>query len=140
MATTTLDTLLPTAATMPIASTNSGKAMMVSISRPTTRSVQPPRNPASAPAAAPTTKDSATAETAIARSSRAATITRDSTSRPTLSVPNGCAREGACSAAAATVRSGGYGASAGPNTARSSSTASSPKASTVSRLPATTRA
>ena len=36
-------TVLPSAATMPIASTNSGNAMMVSAMRPTMRSVQPPK-------------------------------------------------------------------------------------------------
>ena len=36
-------TVLPSAATMPIASTNSGNAMMVSATRPTIRSVQPPK-------------------------------------------------------------------------------------------------
>src|SRR5947208_1595608 len=34
---------------MPMASTNSGKAMLVSAIRPTTRSVQPPKNPAATP-------------------------------------------------------------------------------------------
>jgi hypothetical protein len=38
-----LSTLLPSAATMPMARTNSGNAMMVSITRPTIRSVQPPK-------------------------------------------------------------------------------------------------
>ena len=38
-----LATLLPSAATMPMASTNSGNAMMVSMARPMMRSVQPPK-------------------------------------------------------------------------------------------------
>ena len=38
-----LPTLLPSAATMPMASTNSGKAMMVSTTRPIDRSIQPPK-------------------------------------------------------------------------------------------------
>ena len=39
---TMLATVLPSAATIPIASTKSGKAMMVSSTRPMSRSVQPP--------------------------------------------------------------------------------------------------
>ncbi len=46
VAITMLVTVLPSAATMPIASTNSGNAMMVSAMRPTMRSVQPPKKPA----------------------------------------------------------------------------------------------
>ena len=38
---------------MPIASTNSGKAMMVSAMRLTMRSVQPPKKPAATPASPP---------------------------------------------------------------------------------------
>src|SRR6266700_1673722 len=49
-------TVLPSAATMPMASTNSGKAMIVSAMRPTTRSVQPPKNPAATPASPPMIK------------------------------------------------------------------------------------
>ena len=43
VASTILVTVLPSAATMPMASTNSGKAMMVSEIRLTMRSVQPPK-------------------------------------------------------------------------------------------------
>jgi len=39
---TTFATVLPAAATIPIASTNSGNAMMVSITRPDSWSNQPP--------------------------------------------------------------------------------------------------
>ena len=52
VAMTMLVTVLPSAATMPMASTNSGKAMMVSEMRPTMRSVQPPKKPAAMPAKA----------------------------------------------------------------------------------------
>ena len=38
---------------MPMASTNSGNAMMVSAMRPTMRSVQPPKKPAATPASPP---------------------------------------------------------------------------------------
>ena len=43
VASTMLPTVLPKAATMPIASTNSGKAMMVSDTRVTAVSHQPPK-------------------------------------------------------------------------------------------------
>ena len=43
VASTMFCTVLPSAATMPMASTNSGKAMMVSAMRETMRSVQPPK-------------------------------------------------------------------------------------------------
>ena len=45
---------------MPIASTNSGKAMMVSAMRATMRSVQPPKKPAATPARPPIRNTSAT--------------------------------------------------------------------------------
>ena len=45
---------------MPMASTNSGNAMMVSAMRPTMRSVQPPKKPAATPAMPPSRNTSAT--------------------------------------------------------------------------------
>src|SRR6267378_281592 len=53
-------TVLPSAATIPMASTNNGNAMMVSAMRPTMRSVQPPKKPAATPASPPMRKTSAT--------------------------------------------------------------------------------
>ena len=50
--------------------------------RPTIRSVQPPKNPAATPASPPKKKTSATEVTAMRKSSRVATITRLNTSRP----------------------------------------------------------
>ena len=85
---TMLASVLPSAATMAMARTNNGKAMMVSVTRVTMRSVQPPKNPADAPSTLPTTNDRVTAESEIARSSRVATSTRLRMSRPTWSVPN----------------------------------------------------
>src|SRR3954447_10542220 len=58
-------TVLPSAATMPMASTNSGNAMMVSAMRPTMRSVQPPKYPAAMPASPPIRNTSATEATAM---------------------------------------------------------------------------
>jgi hypothetical protein len=99
-------TVLPSAATMPIARTNSGKAMMVSAMRPTMRSVQPPKNPAATPASPPMRKTRATEATAMKKSSRVATTTRLNTSRPSWSVPNQCASDGPLSAAAVSLASG----------------------------------
>src|SRR5674476_1009960 len=60
VAITMLVTVLPSAATIPIASTNSGNAMMVSASRLTMRSVQPPKKPAAMPGSPPITNTNAT--------------------------------------------------------------------------------
>ena len=99
-------TVLPSAATMPIASTNSGNAMMVSAMRPTMRSVQPPKKPAATPASPPIRNTSATEAMAMKKSSRVATITRLNTSRPSWSVPNQCAADGGFSAGAVLLASG----------------------------------
>ncbi len=82
VASTMLGMVLPSAATMPMARTKSGKAMMVSAMRPTTVSTQPPKKPANRPARPPAAKTSATEATAMPMSTRAATMTRLSMSRP----------------------------------------------------------
>ena len=120
-------TVLPSAATIPIASTNSGNAMIVSASRPTNRSVQPPKNPAATPAIPPSTNTSGTENTAIAMSIRAATTTRDRMSRPSWSVPNQCAAFGGLSACAVSLASGSYGTRPGPAIAHSSKNTNSAK-------------
>ncbi len=99
-------TVLPSAATIPIASTNSGKAMMVSEMRETMRSVQPPKKPAATPASPPIRNTSTTEATAMKKSSRVATITRLKMSRPSWSVPNQCAADGPFSAIAVLLASG----------------------------------
>ena len=109
VAITMLVTVLPSAATMPMASTNSGNAMMVSESRLMSRSVQPPKKPAAMPAKPPITKTSATEESAMMKSSRVATTTRLKISRPSWSVPNQCCNVGACRVAAVSLASGSYG-------------------------------
>ena len=103
---TTLDTELPSPAAMPTARTKSGKAMIVSISRPTIRSVQPPAQPAAAPRKVPMTRVTATAVSAMPRSTRAETMTRLNTSRPSWSVPKRCAADGGCRAAGGSVAIG----------------------------------
>ena len=131
VAITMLASVLPSAATMPIASTNSGKAMIVSATRETIRSGQPPKKPAAAPSVAPIANDSATAATASPRSSRAATTQRDRMSRPSASVPNQCAADGGCNALEAFVASGSYGTSSGPKRASSTSPRNSVAATSV---------
>ena len=82
VASTMFCTVLPSAATIPIASTNSGNAMMVSAMRLTMRSVQPPKNPAATPARPPIRNTSATEKMAIVKSSWVAATTRLKISRP----------------------------------------------------------
>ncbi len=124
-------TVLPSAATMPIASTKSGKAMMVSARRPTMRSVQPPKNPAATPASPPSTNTSATEKTAMPMSSRVATMTRERMSRPSWSVPNQWAALGACSAAHGVAGERVVGRQAGPTSAQQQQAANSAKAARV---------
>ena len=99
-----VDHLLPSAATMPIASTNSGKAMMVSASA-ADDAVGPAAEIAGghARAARPARRTAITAAKAMPRSSRVATMTRLKMSRPSWSVPNQCAADGGFSAMAASL-------------------------------------
>ena len=127
-------TVLPKAATMPMARTNSGKAIMVSEKRPMMRSHQPPQKPATLPRALPITKDKATAERAILRSSRVATITRLNTSRPRLSVPKGWAQLGGLRVFEAAVAKGSYGARNSPNRPKKIMNRKSEKETTVTRF------
>ena len=80
--------------------------MMVSAMRDTMRSVQPPKKPAATPASPPIRNTRTTDDTAMMKSSRVATITRLSTSRPSWSVPNQWAADGAFSACAVLLASG----------------------------------
>jgi hypothetical protein len=54
----------------------------------------------------PIANDSATADTAMPRSSRVATRVREKMSRPSASVPNQCCSDGGFSATAALLASG----------------------------------
>ena len=91
---------------MPTASTNSGNAMIVSMTRPMMRSGQPPAQPAKAPSAVPATSEMSTAAKAMPRSSRVATSTRLKMSRPNASVPKTCDRLGGLSASSGIGASG----------------------------------
>ena len=99
-------TVLPSAATMPMASTNSGNAMMVSAMRPTMRSVQPPKiagGDAGEPAHQEDQRHRGDRDDEV---EPVATITRLKMSRPSWSVPNQCAADGGFSAAAVSLASG----------------------------------
>ena len=85
---------------MPIASTKSGNAMIVSEMRPMMRSAQPQKKPAATPATPPIRNTSTTDATAMPKSRLVATTTRLKMSRPSWSVPNQCAADGAFSACA----------------------------------------
>ena len=102
---------------MPIASTNSGNAMMVSAMRPTMRSIQPPKKPAATPASPPIRKTSATEATAMTKSSRVATMTRLKMSRPSWSVPNQCAARRRLQRRVGVARQRIVGHDEGPNSA-----------------------
>src|SRR6202030_1189810 len=82
----------------------------------------------------PTTSDRATAEIAMPRSKRAATMTRLRISRPSASVPKGCRAVGGASLIAAEVVSGSNGAMEGPKSAQSASSARMMAAASVSRF------
>jgi len=131
-------TELPSAATIAIASTNSGKAISMSVTRPATASSRPWKYPIAAPVTAPIASDSSTAAKAMARSSRVAATTRENTSRPSRSVPNQCAMDGGCSATAVSVAIGSNGTSHGPSTAQVARTASSSKAARLTGFSAST--
>ena len=70
------------------------------------------------PSAVPRTVPSRVASGVMIRMSLAPVMTRDSTSRPSWSVPNQCADDGAALAASSCCASGLYGAIACPKTAQ----------------------
>ena len=74
--------------------------------REITPSNTPPINPASKPIVTPATSEMKTDTTPASIEARVPQITRDSTSRPSSSVPNQCARFGALRIAPQSVASG----------------------------------
>ena len=86
----------------------------------------------------PMTKDSTTAETAMPRSSRVATIVRLKMSRPSASVPNQCAADGGLSVAAASLASGSKGTIHGPTNASSTNSPNRLAATSVTGFSAST--
>ena len=67
----------------------------------------------------------------MARSRRAATMTRLNTSRPSSSVPNQCRAFGGCNASAGSVANGGNGTRDGPSAATSSNASNRPNDASV---------
>lgn len=91
--------------------------MIVSPSRlPTPR--PPAKKPDTTPRNTPPTKAISEEVSAIVRSMRGAASTRERMSIPDTSVPIGWCSDGGDSPSPASARSGGYGATYGPNTAR----------------------
>jgi len=95
MASTALCNEGPRAAAKAMVKTMLGKAKNMSVTRMMTESMMPPANPANAPIAEPTTLASMTSRRASGSESRAPYRTRLSTSRPSSSVPNKWAADGA---------------------------------------------
>ena len=77
-----------------------GKAIMMSTTRITSRSVQPPMTPHARPTTTPAVSATATAPSPVSRDSRAPVMARLRMSRPYWSVPNGCVSDGGDSASA----------------------------------------
>lgn len=72
-----------------------GKPLIASVNRITTSSTIPPKYPVSAPTRIPTPPDRATTSVLIHMVAPMPFITREKMSRPKLSVPKKCCREGA---------------------------------------------
>ena len=115
-----LATVLPSAATMPMASTNSGNAMIVSIdARPTMRSVQPPKKPAQAPASAADREGQATAAERDAEiEPRGHHDAAQDVAAELVGAEPVARATGGLSACAVSLASGSYGASHGPTRRR----------------------
>ena len=119
----------PSTAMMPIASRMNGKASWASATVITISSTHPPRKPATSPSSPPIAPPSATAAKPIVSDTRVPNTIRDSTSRPSWSVPStwarpsGASRVGAFSRARRAPRSGLCGASSGAATAIATSAA-----------------
>src|SRR5215813_10805234 len=119
LATITLARPVPRAAMMARARKMPGKAIMMSTSRMITMSGQRPTYPAHTPNAVPTRRARPTAAIWIWSEIRAPYRTRESTSRPSSSVPSQCSALGPCSRSTTRPRRGSYGASRGASTASS---------------------
>jgi hypothetical protein len=127
----------PSTAAMAMARIRLGMVSVRSVNRISTSSVQPPTKPATAPTSVPisvpirTTPNPASTETVVPA------IVSDSTSCPSSFVPNGCASEGGRNRAEVSTpptTCSGYGATAGPKTAKNRTTATMIAPTTDSRL------
>src|SRR6056297_1141217 len=97
---------VPTTATSPMARSSDGKARKISTTVMMSRSITPPKNPASVPKIMPATR----AMAATLNPTKSETFTPSSVrlrmSRPILSVPKGCSKDGGCIIARRLVSSG----------------------------------
>src|SRR5450756_362728 len=107
----------PSHATMPIASRMPGTASSTSVIRMRRASTLPPAPPAIAPITVPKARPTSTATTPTVRLMRAPYRTRLNSSRPSRSVPIGCARLGPCLPEARFPIVGSYWAITGARTA-----------------------
>ena len=109
----------PSTAMIPIASRMNGNASWASATVITISSTHPPRNPATSPSRPPTMPPTATAANPIVSDTRVPNTIRDSTSRPSWSVPrrwalpSAASRVGPLSRARSEPRSGLCGAISG---------------------------
>src|SRR5690242_59011 len=95
-----------------------GSASTASTIRPVITSKVPPKKPMARPRAVPRMVPRMVASGVTIRMSLAPTMTRDSTSRPRLSVPNQCAPDGGLLLNSSCCASGLYGAIACPKSAQ----------------------
>ena len=119
----------PSAAPMASASSSDGNARKMSTMRIRTSSIQPPAAPASRPMGTPMASDAPMMMTAVPSEMSVPNSTRDSTSRPTESVPRRCSAPGALrvlSRSVAVPASLGYGAMTGAATAARTSSSAMP--------------
>src|SRR5262245_16284596 len=107
----------PSTAPRARASTSGGNESTASISRISDASARPPAQPAASPSSPPATTAIATEPSPAMSDTRVPQITRDSTSRPTLSVPSRCARLGFARAWPRSCLSGSWGDSTGARSA-----------------------
>src|SRR5215831_1564417 len=96
---------------------NTGIEMTTSTKRISAPSIHPPPYPAAIPTAVPMTMVIRTEENPTPSDTRDPQITRLSTSRPSWSLPNRCAKFGGPNRAARTCAFGSYGASCAAKTA-----------------------
>src|SRR5262249_11975126 len=94
-----------------------------SVRRMRVASTQPLRYPPTAPTSVPNAEARSADRTPIDNETRAPHSTRVSTSRPSSSVPNQCANDGAARRLARSSDSGAYGETTGASTARRATTA-----------------
>src|SRR5262245_33968413 len=129
----------PSTAPRARASTSGGNDSTASISRITSPSRRPPAYPAASPRRPPATSAMATEPSPAASDPRVPQMPRDSTSRPTLSVPSQCSASGRVSAWPRSCRRGSWGETTGASAATANASSVTPRPSGASRAPAARR-